>query len=51
MPEDTSVTKFEYSSESIQKEQDKFENNDNNNISQEKLDRLNAKEDPNVSSV
>ena len=48
MPEEASVTKFEYSSDPGHEESAKYDDNDNN-ISQENLDRLNAKEDPNVS--
>jgi len=47
MPEEASVTKFEYSSDPGHEESAKYDDNDNN-ISQENLDRLNAKEDPNA---
>lgn len=47
MPEEATVTKFEYSSDPGQEETAKYDDNDNN-ITQENLDRLNAKEDPNA---
>ena len=50
MPEEATVTKFEYSSDPGQEETSKYDDNDNN-ITQENLDRLNAKEDPNVSNL
>merc|ERR1712106_21960 len=47
MPEEEAVTKFEYDSDDVKEESDKYDDNDNN-ITQENLDRLNAKEDPNA---
>jgi len=47
MPEEAPVTEFEYSSDPGHDDSDKYDDNDNN-ISQENLDRLNAKEDPNA---
>ena len=49
MPEEEAVTKFKYDSDDVKEESDKYDDNDNN-ITQENLDRLNAKEDPNVSN-
>ena len=50
MPEEEAVTKFEYDSDDVNEESEKYDDNDNN-ITQENLDRLNAKEDPNVSNL
>jgi len=47
MPEEDAMTNFEYSSDSNREDFEKYDDNDNN-ISQENLDRLNAKEDPNA---
>ena len=48
MPEETSVSKFEYNNEVNKEFPAEYDDNENN-ITQENLDRLNSKEDPNVS--